>query len=86
VDKPAPAGHEVAVGPAIITTDARGRYRVEVSGRGTITLQAFSPTSSAFRDGHPSMHHYRAFPVHIPIEGPSPRRVDLEVGLARDFF
>ena len=86
VGKPARAGHEVAVGPATTTTDARGRYRAEVSGRGTIMLQALSPTTSAFRDGHPSMHHYRALPVEVPIERPSPRRVDLEVGLVRDDF
>ncbi|MBW2525666.1 MAG: PQQ-binding-like beta-propeller repeat protein [Deltaproteobacteria bacterium] len=86
VGKPAPAGHEVMVGPATITTDARGRYRTEVSGRGTIRLQAMSPTTSAFRDGHPSMHHYQARPVQIPIEGPSPKRVDLEVGLVPDGY
>ncbi|MBW2454186.1 MAG: PQQ-binding-like beta-propeller repeat protein [Deltaproteobacteria bacterium] len=74
--KRAPAGHKVVVGEVITETDARGRYRMEVSGRGKIVVSALPPTRA----------NYHGTPVRLPIEGPSPRRVDLGTEPVLDIF
>ncbi|RLB65723.1 MAG: hypothetical protein DRI90_01265 [Deltaproteobacteria bacterium] len=74
--KPASAGHRVVVGEVITETDARGRYRMEVSGRGKIVVSPLPPTAA----------NYHGTPVRIPIEGPSPRQVNLGTEPVLDIF